>query len=1300
MSNDNNYQQLIELSNSCYDNSQDFSTIKKNYGDTLKFIKKKFNLSVDDEDKITNIKYFLINIKTSGDRSSRFAKVNLEAMVKGLDPASKTGNINKEELDDAPASVSNIENAIKDSTQILKIDNYGKELSKYIKLNDTYFNDINHIIPEPTNDDDNNFMKDLFKLLFDYGSILNKPTILNLLSFSKNPATLIETLKKISSLNDFNKINELFNLFFIKVPYLINNGSYSYDDTIPNAKERYIYNGRNSILTTKPFININNVISDTIVLRQYLLSNSLDKPQNQNAIKKNSQVIFIGTIIKLLIDIINSKDTDNFVNSYNRNDDNKALYKYLYNNILKQLVNINKILILNDKNDNISITLGNAYKKYYKENASVLTFIKVRQDTPTPNPRYDIRSDNDNLIVDYYNCPDKFDDEDGIVNLNAIGPRQQQDKETYIIGPINKYYNNKDTTNEAIARDEECGSIIKKKIEKGENIVVIGNGQSGSGKTSSLINLYNSKENRMEPGILPLICSTLKSDINKIVVRMLDIYLNFDSKFWDQNKNFQNDIQGKHNLVKPIKYGDSYSIEFIRKSGSDWINSNDKSLGEVITAAFDLREIEPTKNNPNSSRSHVLVLLDIYAGPKLQSKFVICDLAGVEDVFTCSPKELLKLNDNYANLSDKYGINSKDRQELIVDSNECKDEYNTTSYKNILASKEDSRFKYKNDTFNTLTDAIQFLSSAQKGGSKATKQSCYNTKTIDDFMKEYYQFTKTFRDILNNDLPSRFKEQYENYNPLKEYEKNFSYIKILDNLITHNNNFEYIIKNVDLYLKLYDGTTPLPSPKTVNEMYYDKNLYIWNENKKEFIKKNINFSNFVKELSALTTKNPIKSFSEPRGAYNVISAKENTIAAVLQLFSIKYLQKAKETYLKKMDWNKINNAIKDIIRYSELEYNCKIRRMEGYLINNSLKQMQIFINNFIIDKETDKFRKNILKNENEEYKKIVKPLLHSLPSTNTNIRGNTINCYNKDYLYNYQYELFSKNIDKKTISESEIIMKIIFDDKPIKTYSNDDIDKYITPFGLDKYNTTLVIFTIINLTAKSTVNNPPTPPYVNTNKLKQMYNILYYIKNYVSNPDTTAIRSYYNNISSIFNNFNAKLNRHPFYESISEDSNSQLVLELSTIQKYLLSKQTDMLDSLKKYIEIIDGNNSATLIGTIELNKFSEPRDPNFMYYNCNIEENDYFESIYKSNCELCKIKPPPSIAPQLPSSSVKLPINPRLSNNNIPSILNPPYLNPSNNNIPSILNPPYLDPSSAPSKSGEPIKPKGIPTRRRLGGQ
>jgi len=259
--------------------------------------------------------------------------------------------------------------------------------------------------------------------------------------------------------------------------------------------------------------------------------------------------------------------------------------------------------------------------------------------------------------------------------------------EHYKLGKINRYYG-RDVTSEAISGDPESGLILLNKLRNFENIIIVGNGQSGAGKTAALISRTTNGINY--PGLLPCISNKLikpkdSYDDNTqyfelATVKLINLYLKLDDNLSEIDK-----MKAEHYLPYNIKLFETdedgnpirdqsgnpkeinvpeYNFEPVN---GQWRcknegNKNNRLLDQIIAEAFEIREEEPTKNNPNSSRSHIVVCVTFTGKRQDKSgnikddyaRIVICDLAGVEDRFTCELSELIILDRNYTTKSNKY----------------------------------------------------------------------------------------------------------------------------------------------------------------------------------------------------------------------------------------------------------------------------------------------------------------------------------------------------------------------------------------------------------------------------------------------------------------------------------------------------------------------------------------------------------------------------------------------------------------------------------------------------------------------
>jgi len=83
-----------------------------------------------------------------------------------------------------------------------------------------------------------------------------------------------------------------------------------------------------------------------------------------------------------------------------------------------------------------------------------------------------------------------------------------------------------------------------------------------------------------------------------------------------------------------------------------------------------------------------------------------------------------------------------------------------------------------------------------------------------------------------------------------------------------------------------------------------------------------------------------------------------------------YLSKPEE---RGNDIEKVKYLTQQLIRFSQLEFNCLLRRKEGFMINTSLKEMQKFIGSVLFESSKKRFNKvlienNLLKMENKIYR--------------------------------------------------------------------------------------------------------------------------------------------------------------------------------------------------------------------------------------------------------------------------------------------------------------------------------------------
>jgi len=241
------------------------------------------------------------------------------------------------------------------------------------------------------------------------------------------------------------------------------------------------------------------------------------------------------------------------------------------------------------------------------------------------------------------------------INIEKLDTSKYNEKHKF--GPFDYVYNQEETVpNSKIAKDIQ--SQINSSFSDGKNIMMNGFGQSGSGKTSTLIKLISKFGD--EDGVLIEYLKTLKGKINSVKIECVNLYFNETTKkiarydLFDYS-NYQIQIYGKDATVeKTLKDLREYSSQNHNIIAEINVTTDfEVAIGQVgaeILKLFDRRQVLPTPNNEKSSRSHIIVCLtftgtdQIYNGKKM----IVCDLAGVENVFKCDEEaELMKFESQY-----------------------------------------------------------------------------------------------------------------------------------------------------------------------------------------------------------------------------------------------------------------------------------------------------------------------------------------------------------------------------------------------------------------------------------------------------------------------------------------------------------------------------------------------------------------------------------------------------------------------------------------------------------------------------
>ena len=165
-----------------------------------------------------------------------------------------------------------------------------------------------------------------------------------------------------------------------------------------------------------------------------------------------------------------------------------------------------------------------------------------------------------------------------IKSLVSSDIQDKSQKETYFIGNITGYIEGKNDTIKEYPKKDDLLNKFVEYINENRDIIVLGYGQSGSGKTSALIRL----KNPAVKGIIPVLMDNLdKTEFVELKVDFINLYLN-----WSVELNKFADIRDEHYFLRKI-FPDE--ILFQREASSDqWICNKVITDGRVVNGRSEL----------------------------------------------------------------------------------------------------------------------------------------------------------------------------------------------------------------------------------------------------------------------------------------------------------------------------------------------------------------------------------------------------------------------------------------------------------------------------------------------------------------------------------------------------------------------------------------------------------------------------------------------------------------------------------------------------------------------------------------
>lgn len=949
-------------------------------------------------------------------------------------------------------------------------------------------------------------------------------------------------------------------------------------------------------------------------------------------------------IILFFINMNKYPEILNIINSDNNiilERDSRVLKLYFEENISKPIVNyifINNLLYILDKlpterllaNKNITIDFVNLineicenyfifinihypplltqkpnirgiYKDYINDKKRVLTFVRERNNTEYQNIRYEIDNKNNYLFVNYLNIDGKLGiNKYGYSNTLANDQKKTnvQNIEPYYFGPHDGIFLKNESSNVEIAI-KSSDEILKRLIDNDKDVCIIGYGQSGSGKTSTLIQLNTIKDRRpyTQNGIIIELCllHKFKNNFTNINLKMKNIYVYHGSGVSDVSQVQAKEYKTSNLFDRDINF--NYQI----KDGSvNWydIENPTKTLGDYIIDGLNRREVEPTSNNPNSSRSHVIICLTLLkkdsAGTR---KLVVCDFAGVENVFNCTNiNEINNLDINYS-ISDKYGV---EKQQMKLDRYFC--DQDDSKYR---STDETLRTRY-NANMQAITNNVTIMTGGENCIPQYTKEmellsNCSNTlqliniinpRTIDEYKTTLIRKLKnveeliTFLEGIKSNVENIKKKMFDDiaiYTGDKVKPEEGKRIKVnINRLLMYNRNIEdiikaYIVTSMEGGSKIFNEEKFKMDYVQPNEIiFYVDNLNGIDMTDMQFKKSRIDtikdqvtqINNKLIEINLLGR--PTELFTNIRDLDSITFF--ITMKAILDNFIQLYNSLIDHLTSLRLSSTSIENLKKNISTTSVIKtYNYVLNTVDFETNKtNAIIQLNKLKNIYLCDlNRIIKLQYNCQLRVNEGY--LINSSLRDLRDDITSLIrksikfGDFLPIYFDDLVYPYcrntninnnTYQIFN-NFNFTPEYEEPDTIKCMNEDISL---SGQLLKIMKCEYKIDMSSLIFVIFTIINTNADTKTNNPPNPPYINIDDLINYFNM--------------------GNVEEIKNQVNQVIEKCKKYKYYLFDSLFNTIIR--PLNNITILSDSDLLVHTNNLIEFIKNNNSLSLIGTLE----------------------------------------------------------------------------------------------------------------------
>jgi chromosome segregation ATPase len=327
-------------------------------------------------------------------------------------------------------------------------------------------------------------------------------------------------------------------------------------------------------------------------------------------------------------------------------------------------------------------TSSNSVRIAHDKTSPIITFVRLSSQTPTDTNKrlkYEIKDDQV-FHLEYDERPIAFYEpvrnaQDIITDWREKDDLKLEYTADYWFGPFTNVFP-PTAQNDDICSSDVFRENIELRLRQGNPVCIIGYGASGSGKTTTLVyadfkTYIDGIETQVKkPGILILLANNLAREwrgykgFDRCKVGIYELEVDPEAKkdpategicrkypaADDKNTILRVTRTGANSFAEnlvPYEECDKQSdlrLVYDRQEDGEWKSPQDgegleKQLIEYINIK---RNIAPSPNNPQSSRSHVICILTFLNQESGQTtSLIVCDFAGVENRFNCQDQASL-----------------------------------------------------------------------------------------------------------------------------------------------------------------------------------------------------------------------------------------------------------------------------------------------------------------------------------------------------------------------------------------------------------------------------------------------------------------------------------------------------------------------------------------------------------------------------------------------------------------------------------------------------------------------------------